>query len=871
MSDVKKNHESAEKNSFERWIDERHSWLQSAAHLLIESKKIPSDLEIINLAKLCINEALGEKDGYSKVVPGALAQAAQRSKLHINKITGVTGVNAIKSGASLVFGDKKLTVIYGSNGSGKTGFSRLLKQMCGSRAKDELLGNVFTSEQLPATADIEISLNGNTKSFPWTLSGGALSSLRHVHVFDTRTAKMYMGKNEATYEPSRMRFNSSLIAICDRVSAYLNQEKSTFISKLPRVPVALITTAPIQWVNTLQSTTKLEVIEEKCQFSREFNDERISAESVLAEKDVVGRLAMITRGRLAHQRIKARLEDLKSALSDVAIQTLITARYDAQKKRNIAAKEAVNVFSNTALEGVGQSAWMALWKHAKEFSEQHAYPNNHFPCTENGSRCVLCQQVMGDDGRERMGHFQEYVRGKLETDAKTSENLRDELTKKIPSLPTERDWLVIMNQLSISEDDARRYLTSLILRRQNFDVAENTSGVNFFDWNPIDSACLNISNAFDVEEMTLKEMQKDGRRDKLKSRVKELHAVQWLSQNKFSIFEERERLNKISVYDSAIKLTNTHALTKKNNELAKAELDAGYQERFSQELNELGGARLRVKLESKKQGKGKITFGLTLQGNVTALPAEKVLSEGESRIVALAAFLADITGSGQKAPFIFDDPISSLDQDFEERVATRLVRLAIERQVIIFTHRLSFLTLVESSTKKIRDQAKDEGLEPPVSVSVETLRKLGGSAGIVAKLSLRDSKPAKALARIKGEFLPQLRKHVDNGDVDAFEREAWQTCSEFRIILEKCVESVLLNEVLMRFRRDIQTKGRLVKLTKIQQSDCDLIDSLMTKYSIFEHSQSDELPAHSPDIQEIEQDVGVLSSWVDNYVKRAIN
>ena len=69
----------------------------------------------------------------------------------------------------------------------------------------------------------------------------------------------------------------------------------------------------------------------------------------------------------------------------------------------------------------------------------------------------------------------------------------------------------------------------------------------------------------------------------------------------------------------------------------------------------------------------------------------------------------------------------------------------------------------------------------------------------------------------------------------------------------------------MKFRRDIQTKGRLSKLTKIEQSDCDLIDDLMTRYSVFEHSQSDELPAPCPDLQQIEHDVDALASWINAF------
>lgn len=105
--------------------------------------------------------------------------------------------------------------------------------------------------------------------------------------------------------------------------------------------------------------------------------------------------------------------------------------------------------------------------------------------------------------------------------------------------------------------------------------------------------------------------------------------------------------------------------------------------------------------KSKPQGKGVITFGLDLVDAKPGYTPEAILSEGETRIVALAAFLADTTGSNQLAPFIFDDPISSLDQDFEERVVARLIELSNTRQVIIFTHRLSLIALVEAAIKSI--------------------------------------------------------------------------------------------------------------------------------------------------------------------------
>ena len=184
-------------------------------------------------------------------------------------------------------------------------------------------------------------------------------------------------------------------------------------SKLPSTPPMLIHASPMQWLNTLKATTKPEVIEQKCEYSKELDDERIATETALAQKDLEGRLKAIAQDRLVYKRIKDGIDILKSGLADEIIQDLIAARSDANKKRNIANEEAKKVFSNVALDGVGQSTWLALWKYAKEFSEKHAYPSVSFPFTGDGSRCVLCQQEFTNDGKERMDHFRHMFKGGL--------------------------------------------------------------------------------------------------------------------------------------------------------------------------------------------------------------------------------------------------------------------------------------------------------------------------------------------------------------------------------------------------------------------------------------------------------------------------
>ncbi len=311
-------------------------------------------------------------------------------------------------------------------------------------------------------------------------------------------------------------------------------------------------------------------------------------------------------------------------------------------------------------------------------------------------------------------------------------------------------------------------------------------------------------------------------------------------------------------------------LTRKNNEIAKIELDAGYQNRFENELTRLGGKRLQVRPESKQQGKGRITFGLALKGAKKSAEAQGILSEGEARVVALAAFLADISASGQPTPFVFDDPISSLDQDFEERVVARLVELSELRQVIVFTHRLSLVTLVGDLVKRIDEQAKLKQAPSLVKLNVEALRRLGNQIGLVTELNIRDSKPLGAIKRMRDEIIPKLKKLHEAGDVVTYDEQIKGVCSDFRILVERSVENVLLNDVLVRFRRSVQTQGRIASLAKIEKSDCAFIDDLMTRYSAFEHSQPEELPAEVPDLVTVEADVKKMAEWIDEFGKRIV-
>ena len=129
---------------------------------------------------------------------------------------------------------------------------------------------------------------------------------------------------------------------------------------------------------------------------------------------------------------------------------------------------------------------------------------------------------------------------------------------------------------------------------------------------------------------------------------------------------EIAHLKKIAGLEAARKLTNTTALTKKKSELAQELISDAFIQRFNSELKAMSAARVQVELVQTRTDKGHVYHRIRLKNAKIAVPTSDLLSEGERRVVSLAAFVADVEGIDADTPIVFVDPITSLNQYFEE-------------------------------------------------------------------------------------------------------------------------------------------------------------------------------------------------------------
>lgn len=58
---------------------------------------------------------------------------------------------------------------------------------------------------------------------------------------------------------------------------------------------------------------------------------------------------------------------------------------------------------------------------------------------------------------------------------------------------------------------------------------------------------------------------------------------------------------------------------------------------------------------------------------------------------------------------------------------------------------------------------------------------------------------------------------------------------------------IYISDVVARHRRAINTMGKLHKIAFVTTQDCNMFEELMSDFSCFEHSQSNEFPVEIPE------------------------
>lgn len=852
------------------WSGSRPLWQRDALRrIVLKGELDQSDLaELVLIAKeqRGVTESNASPPAAVPLASSHLPTSGMAQAVSLSAITDVQNVNALAHGQELSFQSQGLTVVYGDNATGKSGYVRILKKVCRARAADTpILPNVFeASTGAPPHATIRFEVGSAPSDFSWEEGTPSPDDVAAVSVFDSPSAAVYASSTtDVAYLPFGLDLLTRLAAACDDVAAELREQMAAESCQLDRMLPALCETPSGQWLSSISASTSVDEIDAHTALSAQHDESRERLRKVLSEQNPEQRAAEFEAKRGRFQTLQSRLSTASGAVTSSSVEQLADTHRELREAERASGLATAQRFGGFPIPNVGSERWERLWEAAQAFS-QEIHLRHQAEVLEDPRRCPLCQRALDKDAEARFEAFADYFLVKTESE----EAIKRQAFLQARDLLTQPDLAEDLYQETIEElriehtsvaGDIDSYLRDCRAIQLFAEAASPEAelpglpSVPSFDARPLRS----ITDSLLTQVAELRAVSDPERNRVLQSRALELEGKQWLAERREQIIAEVQRKIRHTQIELALSDTVTTGITHKSTELTQRYVTDELRAAFSSELANIAGEAPRVELIGQAGEKGISYYRLELSGaTLTGTGIEPVLSEGELRAISLAAFLSELSTEETKSAVVLDDPISSLDVQNRERVAERIATLASERQVIVFTHDLFFLvTLVEQA----------ESQEVPSSTLMLVRSPVG--AGVVTEDVPWEAKKFNQLIGALRKQCQTARAAPAKDDPSIYEAVTTKICSDLRKTVERTVEEVLLSRIVMRYQRQLRL-ANIKNLAAIDRDDIVLLDHLMTKYSKYAHSQSPETRIPPPSIDEIEGDVETLDAWAGTFRKK---
>ncbi|MBI5242204.1 MAG: hypothetical protein HY922_00815 [Elusimicrobia bacterium] len=218
----------------------RPLWQQDALRrLAVKGTLSPQDLaELLDAMKVDCKTLPAERNPpLSPLTEAHLTSAAGgQGQIRLKALGEIANVNQLKPGETLAFAPAGITLVYGDNGSGKSGYSRIFKAASAARSVEDILADVFVpgfDTKPPASATFQVLVNQDGKdveqAIPWRDREAPPDVLRQIRVFDRKGAVLYVKeKTDIEFVPFNLDLLDRLGSLCLKLKEVLQAELSQF-------------------------------------------------------------------------------------------------------------------------------------------------------------------------------------------------------------------------------------------------------------------------------------------------------------------------------------------------------------------------------------------------------------------------------------------------------------------------------------------------------------------------------------------------------------------------------------------------------------------------------------------------------------------
>lgn len=868
------------------WSTTRPAWQRDALRRIVTNGSLQpldmQELEAILRKGAAATNAAGAPIVLAPLASGHVpASPADVESINLRQVSNLKHINRLLAGQTLAFGDH-LTVIYGDNGTGKSGYARVIKRACRTRGiAPELKPDAF-SPALPAgtraSCEITISTAGTPTKLTWTDGSAADPRLGRVFMFDAMAASNYLAADgPCMFTPYGLDVLPKLSAACDVLASSIRTSTGTLDTQ---------TTAALRVLQGSHKNTVVGVALAKLSHSTKKTDLQALAVVTQANLQRLADLGVLLTSNpkekaQATRASKARVATLREALdarstlfSTTSLDTLRTFQTAARTTAATADAFSKGWKDPGALAGTGDSYWLALWEAARTFSEKSAYAQAEFPNVAADAACLLCQQPLEKAARDRLRKFEEFCKNETKSAAEKAANEFKQLCGKYENAAATNALLdaAAADIASLPEAD-RVALTDAVTKLDALLVSVKEAiekGTALPAGQAAAYSTKLISDLVDALEGRAKSEESaddPATKAKLLQEKAEIEARQWLAtvltqaEEQVDRYAEKERLTAL------LKDTNTAAITQKSTELTKQLITDRFCERFNEELAGLGLTTLTVELKSIQGAKGQTSFGLRMPSAVLGLQLREVASEGEQRCMTLALFMAELSTASHQSALVFDDPVSSLDQGHRNKIARRLAKEALTRQVIVLTHDAVFVNDLKEEAHRLKQQAEFRTIHWGVADASATTTKPGAVADGLPWEAKSTADRIEKLRQAQSKLAKTWGSPVPTVEQVGKMKTAYNW---LRATVERLVEHEVFGNVVYRYRTYVNLKN-LHKTIGFTQDEHDRITALFQRACEVTdaHDPAAGNPSPSPTPAELLVDINELADLHETIRKRA--
>ena len=730
-----------------------------------------------------------------------------KSKILILKnITHKQGINALIHGQSLPF-KPTCTIIYGLNATGKSGYYRIIHELAGGDQPKIILANIYKPhEDLEVYVDFQL----NTKDqlpYEWrNKEERGVYPFNQIKVFDSEYLPIFLDERESSssVEPLGLNMFQIITNIMDefkndKLGKLKQQEEYQRPDLSPLIDLLHSQDLKIVFGQSLLTDDDKKLLKVNTFFSekdsKKLNNLKGKVQK-LEQQNSADSIKLFFNEKSEIDNLKNHLENLKKTLETITREILgVIQNYSNKKKIRDERKESFEVLKNIPSRDTEE--WQTFIESARNYEKM--IDKKDF---NSGKKCLYCHQplILESAALKLVQAYSQYLGDKSQQDFRAAEDSITSLAKRLQLLDTTFVFsdnlkaslldikkgdknIKILVDLIISTAEQQKTNLEIILR----DLKTPTEKYSL-DLSKVEKeiSILYRLKQKEIDDLRQTESEKNQKLEKLQRDIYKLEDKQNVKKWRKKIDKYFSVNEKCQKYESVISAINTRGITDLGSKTSNKLLTENIRKSFEDELKALGKV-IEVSLEKTEAEKGKVRTQLKILGKNVC----DILSKGEQNAVGLALFLAEINQQG-KQPVVFDDPITSLDHEVRGSLARRLMQLSKDRQVIIFTHDLLFVS-----------QLVNVGIEQKIEFSTHVIDRPSLGPG---RVNIDTSPKMSDLPKLIEEYKETI-KDYNNLSFQEQQKAASLALDNLRCCCEALIEEVLFAKTVQRFDDHIRVQN----------------------------------------------------------------